>query len=152
MAWQWRRCSWALTQRRSEELEKRRLHRMCVSVWGAGSAARGHAEMRRLPTCWRPRHRTVAPGVRCAGKARPPLVLSAALLPAAPKAPAGWLAASCCRRAGQSCTPAVCRDVVFLVFFMGDGEGDRHTRVLGLFFFRVFLAWGHGHLHLLGSQ
>lgn len=151
MAWQWRPCSLALTQRRSEELEKRRLHRMCVSVWGAGSAARGHAEMRRLPTCWRPRHRTVAPGVRCAGKARPPLVLSAALLPAAPKAPAGWLAASCCRRAGQSCTP--CAVMLFsLFFFMGDGEGDRHTRVLGLFFFRVFLAWGHGHLHLLGSQ
>jgi hypothetical protein len=23
---------------------------------------------------------------------------------------------------------------------------------LVFFFFRVFLAWGHGHLHLLGSQ
>jgi hypothetical protein len=80
--------------------------------------------------------------VRCAGKARPPLVLSAALLPAAPKAPAGWLAASCCRRAGQSCTPAVCRDVVFLVFFMGDGEGDRHTRVLGLFVFSCVFGVG----------
>ena len=135
MACQWRpcTCSLALTQRRSVELENGCCNciciacAMCVSAWGAGSSAAGIADLAGgvpapAPGTVRARGGSPCALASCAGKARPPLVLSAALLLAAPKAPGGWLAASCCRRAGQSCMP--CPAVMFSLFFMGDdGEG-----------------------------